>query len=345
MPYFEALKSSACDPKIWSMPVAPGLVHPLLGQVPLQMEQPSPTLPLLFPLFWKMTTHSQLFQNTEAVPTPRHIISQGFFFFFFSSFFWETGIKCSTQANWNTGKILSILSIMHGKCPSCCGTHQQFQTFQQLLLWSQSCPSVTQAAKVAPSLYHLIWAENDRQGSKGSHRRVVGLWVQLLKAVRILPAHPLNEDLPLWSFSIAGNFSKSTTCFSRSPEWKLLFCRDEKHGRDFPFCAFGIQRHLSPVSSPHTLALFKATFMCPFTSCYHRLLFHCLFHAVSCVLESFPSAIGQPHSFSFSLSPLISPDSLFSKHNLKWAITFPHILLPFWLTLFFLLGQSPPPPF
>lgn len=131
----------------------------------------------------------------------------------------------------------------------------------------------------------------------------------------------------------------------QEPWMEVAVCRDEKHGRDFPFCAFGIQRHLSPVSSPHTLALFKATFMCPFTSCYHRLLFHCLFHAVSCVLESFPSATGQPHSFSFSVSPLISPDSLFSKHNLKWAITFPHILLPFWLTLFFLLGQSPPPPF
>lgn len=251
MPYFEALKSSACDPKIWSMPVAPGLVHPLLGQVPLQVEQPSPTLPLLFPSFWKMTTHSQLFQNTEAVPTPRHIISQGFFFFFFSSFFWETGIKCSTQANWNTGKILSILSIMHGKCPSCCGTHQQFQTFQQLLLWSQSCPSVTQAAKVAPSLYHLIWAENDRQGSKGSHRRVVGLRVQLLKAVRILPAHPLNEDLPLWSFSIAGNFSKSTTCFSRSPEWKLLFVGMKSMAEIFPSVPLAFKGILA-LSHPHT---------------------------------------------------------------------------------------------
>ncbi|KAF2977283.1 hypothetical protein EK904_005083 [Melospiza melodia maxima] len=43
----------------------------------------------------------------------------------------------------------------------------------RLLLWSQSCPSVTQAAKVAPSLYHLIWAENDRQGSEGGRRRAL----------------------------------------------------------------------------------------------------------------------------------------------------------------------------
>lgn len=50
-----------------------------------------------------------------------------------------------------------------------------------------------------------------------------GLGLQLLKAVRILPGHPLNEDLPSWSFSVAGDFSKSTTCFSRSPEQKSLF--------------------------------------------------------------------------------------------------------------------------
>lgn len=78
----------------------------------------------------------------------------------------EQQAASGTQANWDTGKIVSILSIMHGKCPSCCGTHQRVQTFQQLLLWSHSCPSVMQAAKVAPSLFHLIWAGNDRQGAR-----------------------------------------------------------------------------------------------------------------------------------------------------------------------------------
>jgi len=125
---------------------------------------------------------------------------------------------------------------MHGKCPSCCGTHQRFPSFQQLLLWSHSCPSVTQAAKVAPSLLHLIWAENDRQGSEGD-AAVGGRWgprVQLPKAVRILPGHPLNEDLPSWSFSMAGDFSKSTTCFCRSPEQKSLFVGMKSMAEIFP---------------------------------------------------------------------------------------------------------------
>lgn len=140
---------------------------------------------------------------------------------------------------------------MHGKCPSCCGIHQQFQTFQQLLLWSQSCLSVTHSAKVAPSLYHLIWAENDRQGNESGHRWAVGLWVQLPKSVRILPAHPLNEDLPLWSFSVARDFSKSTTCFSRRPEQKLLFVGMKSMAEIFPFVPSAFKGILA-LSLPHT---------------------------------------------------------------------------------------------
>lgn len=208
-----------------------GVSSPWAGPTASGTTFPCP--PSSFPIILEDdNTQPTLSKHRNYSDTTSHNFT-GIFSFFFSSFFFE---KQASSVVHRPTEILgkySILSIMHGKCPSCCGTRQQFQTFQQLLLWSQSCPSVTQAAKVAPSLYHLIWAENDRQGSKGSHRRAVGLWVQLPKAVRILPAHPLNEDLPLWSFSIAGDFSKSTACFSKSPEWKLLFCRDEKHGRDF----------------------------------------------------------------------------------------------------------------
>lgn len=101
----------------------------------------------------------------------------------------------------------------------------------------------------------------------------LGLRVQLLKAVRILPGHPLNEDLPSWSFSMAGDFSKSTTCFFQKPQTEVAIRRDEKHGRDFPFCAFGIQRRLCFASSPRAPLLFKAAFLCPFPSCSRILLF------------------------------------------------------------------------
>lgn len=91
-----------------------------------------------------------------------HII--GFHWAFFS----KKPAASAIQANWDTGKIPNILSIMHGKCPSCCGAHEQLQTFQQLLLWSHFSLPIILTAKVAPSLLHLIWAENDRQGSQGS---------------------------------------------------------------------------------------------------------------------------------------------------------------------------------
>lgn len=36
----------------------------------------------------------------------------------------------------------------------------------------------------------------------------------------------------------------------QTPWTEVAVCRDENHGRDFPFCAFSIQRHLSP-THPH----------------------------------------------------------------------------------------------
>lgn len=103
---------------------------------------------------------------------------------------------------------------------------------------SSSCgPSpacLSHALPRLPRLYHLIWAD-DRQGNEGGHRWALGLWVQLPKAVRILPAHPLNEDLPLWSFCVVRDFSKSTTCFPRSPEQKLLFVGMKSMAETFPF--------------------------------------------------------------------------------------------------------------
>lgn len=212
---------------------------------------------------------------------PRHRISQGCFciiFFFFPPFpSFEKQAASGTQANWDTGKILSILSIMHGKYPSGCGTHQQCQSFQQLLLWSHSCPSITQAAKVAPSLFHLIWAENDRQESEGERSRGraaggrAGLCVQLPKAVSILPGHPLNEDLPSWSVFMAGDFSKSTTCFSRSPEQKSLFTGMKSMVEIFPPVPSAFKG--ISVLSPRAVLLFKAFVLCRLTLCSQILLF------------------------------------------------------------------------
>lgn len=173
MPYFEALKSSACDPKIWSMPVAPGLVHPLLGQVPLQMEQPSPTLPLLFPLFWKMTTHSQLFQNTEAVPTPRHIISQGFFFSSFPPFFEKQASSVVHRPTGILGKYsasypLCMASVLHAV-----GHISNFRPFS-----SSSCgPSPARLSRRLPRLPHLsiIWY-GLRMTGRGARAATGGWW-------------------------------------------------------------------------------------------------------------------------------------------------------------------------
>lgn len=164
-----------------------------------------------------------------------HVIEFHRDFFFLLFLLFEKQASSSTQANWNTGKILSILSIMYGKCCSCCGIHQQFQTFQQLLLWSQSCPSVTQAAKVAPSLYHLIWAENDRQGREGGCRRAVGL------NTAAESCQDLASPSPKWRSSIlvflcGSRLFQIYYMLFQKPWTEVAVCRDEKHGRDFPFC-------------------------------------------------------------------------------------------------------------
>lgn len=154
MPYFEALKSSAGGPKIWPMPVASGLVHPFLGQIPLQMEQPSPALPLLFPLFWKIATYNQLFQNTESVVLPRHRISQGFFFFFFSSI-----LRSRHQVAHRPTKILGKYSASYSLCMAsvlhAVGHISNFRAFS-----SSSCgPSPARLSRRLPRLPHLsiIW--------------------------------------------------------------------------------------------------------------------------------------------------------------------------------------------
>lgn len=104
---------------------------------------------------------------------------------------------------------------------------------------------------------------------------------------------------------MARDFSKSTTCFSRSPEQKSLFVGMKSMAEIFPFCAFGIQRHLCFVSSPCTLLLFKAAFE-PFTSCSHILPFFFFFSFIAChplCSGKFSQSRWKPHSLSFPSSP------------------------------------------
>lgn len=163
----------------------------------------------------------------------------------------------------------------------------------------------------------------------------LGLRVQLLKAVRILPGHPLNEDLPSWSFSMAGDFSKSTTCFFQKPRTEVAVRRDEKHGRDFPFCAFGIQRHLCFTSSPRAPLLFKAAFLCPFPSCSHILLFLLFVACHPLCSGKFPQSCWPD---AFPLCSLISPQpphtpflTLQFQVSSKFSPTVS--LVPFWCRL------------
>lgn len=340
MPYFEALKSSACNPKIWSMPVAPGLMHTFLRQSHCKWNN----LPSLF-----FSRHSGRLQHTtDSFKAQKlfwyHVIE--FHRDFFSSSFpplLRHQVVCSPTeivGEYAASYPLCMADVLHAV-----GYISNFNPFS-----SSSCgPSPARLSHILPRFPISLSFDMGWEWQAGEWGRPqVGSGTleyscqKLSGSCQLIPWMKIFHcGLSLW----LETFPNPLRAFPEALK-EVAVCRDEKHGRDFPFCAFRIQRHLSPVSSPHTLALFKATFVCLFASCYHSLLFHSLFHAISYILESFPSAIGQQHSFSFSLSPLvISPDSLFSKYSLKWAITFPHILLPFWLTLFCLIGQSPPPPF
>lgn len=145
----------------------------------------------------------------------------------------------------------------------------------------------------------------------------LGLRVQLLKAVRILPGHPRNEDLPSWSFSMAGDFSKSTTCFSRSPEQKSLFVGMKSMAEILPSVPSAFKGISCFFASPQRPAIVQSLLR---VSLYIVLAHFALLRCIACHLlhsGTFPGHVGQPRSFSFPHLLSNSPNSLFSKHNFK----------------------------